>query len=82
MDRRLLAAILGSVGTLVSFRLRVQDSDLLAPEFGLTNDDDPLPELRPFTAYVRTPERTWTLDMPDLTGHHKRPARRWGGVRG
>jgi hypothetical protein len=28
----------------------------------------PLIEFQPSTGYARTPECTWTLDMPDLTG--------------
>jgi type IV secretory pathway TraG/TraD family ATPase VirD4 len=54
-------ALIGTVGTIVAFRLGVTDSKLLAPEIGQS-----LHDLAPYTASVRTDE-TYTLDMPPIS---------------
>lgn len=64
LSPELREAMLGTVGTTVAFRLGATDAELLAPEFGLGRDDDPLPQLRAHQAYARTDGRTWSLSMP------------------
>lgn len=44
-------AVLGNVGSLISFRTSFQDAEKLAPIFGLTEGD--LTDLSPFTAYAK-----------------------------
>ncbi|MCB0055396.1 MAG: hypothetical protein KDE45_00135 [Caldilineaceae bacterium] len=58
------AALIGTTGTLVSFRLGVSDAELIADEFHLTRDDAALTDLRPFVAYAKTGGTTYRLHMP------------------
>ena len=58
------AALLGIVGTIVSFRLGAADAKLLAPEFQLSEqDDDPLHAVPPYHAYARVNGRAPLLKM-------------------
>jgi type IV secretory pathway TraG/TraD family ATPase VirD4 len=58
------AALIGTTGTLVSFRVGVTDAELLTQEFGLLRDDVPLTQLSPFMAYAKTDRSTHYLHMP------------------
>ncbi len=58
------AALIGTTGTLVSFRVGVTDAEILRQEFDLTRDDTPLTQLAPHTAYAKTDQRTYYLRMP------------------
>ena len=60
---KLKAALLGTVGTIVAFRIGAKDVDYIEPEFHLTNDDYSLCELSPFEAYARTGFTTHRLPM-------------------
>jgi len=60
-------ALIGTVGTIVAFRLGVADAELLEPEFQLTNDDRGLFELQQFEAYARQHFRAQRLTMPPVT---------------
>ena len=64
---RLKAALLGTVGTIVAFRIGARDVAYIEPEFRLTNDDYSLCELSPFEAYARTGFTTHRLAMPEVT---------------
>ncbi len=58
------AALLGIVGTIVSFRLGAADAKLLAPEFQLSpQDDEPLQAVPPYHAYARVDGRAPLLKM-------------------
>lgn len=63
------AALLGTVGTIVSFRLGAArlgaaDARLLAPEFQLPpQDDEPLHAVPPYHAYARTNGRAPLVKM-------------------
>jgi type IV secretory pathway TraG/TraD family ATPase VirD4 len=70
---KLRSAMLGTVGTLVAFRIGAKDSDYIEPEFRLTNDDFSLCELSPFEAYARTGYTTHKLTMPEVP-HRAYPA--------
>jgi hypothetical protein len=63
LSPELRAALIGTIGTIVAFRIGPLDAELLAPEFDLNRDDTPLPHLRPSTAYART-DQSWYLTMP------------------
>ena len=67
LTRELRAALLGTVGTIVSFRLGATDAKTLEPEFRLTRDDDPLTALAPYSAHVRSNGLTEHLRMPPIT---------------
>lgn len=66
LSRELRAALIGTAGTIVSFRLGVTDADLLEREFDLCRDDTPLPQLTPYSAYAKTDNTTWYLNMPPV----------------
>lgn len=58
------AVLLGTVGTIVFFRLGAADARLLAPEFQLPpQDDEPLHAVPPHHAYVRVNGRAPLLKM-------------------
>ena len=61
----LKAAVIGTVGTIVAFRIGAKDTDTIEPEFQLTNDDYSLCELPPFEAYIRSGVYTKRLAMPE-----------------
>jgi hypothetical protein len=63
---KLKAALLGTVGTIVAFRIGAKDVGYIEPEFRLTNDDYSLCELAPFEAYARSGFTTHRLAMPML----------------
>ena len=65
LSPRLKAALVGTAGTLIAFRIGAIDAELIEPEFHLTNDDWSLCELAPFEAYVRTGHQTHRLTMPE-----------------
>ena len=60
----LRAALMGTTGTLVSFRVGVTDAQVLDREFALTGDDVPLTQLAPHRAYAKTDQKTYYLRMP------------------
>ena len=62
------AALIGTVGTIVAFRIGAKDTEYIEPEFSLTNDDDTLCELQPHTAYACIGFHTQKLVMP-MIGH-------------
>ena len=66
LPRKLKSALLGTVGTVVAFRIGALDLPLIEPEFQLTNDDYSLCELQPYEAYVRTGFTTSKLAMPEI----------------
>jgi hypothetical protein len=74
---RLKAALLGTAGTIVAFRIGARDVGYIEPEFRLTNDDYSLCELQPFEAYVRGGLTTHRLAMPELVHreYHSAPRR-------
>jgi hypothetical protein len=63
---KLKSALMGAVGTIVSFRIGALDAPLIEPEFRLNRDDWSLCELAPFQAYARTGYSTHLLTMPEL----------------
>ncbi len=62
---KLKAAIMGTIGTTIAFRIGVLDAQLIEPEFRLTRDDYSLCELPPYQSYVRMRDRTLQLSMPE-----------------
>jgi hypothetical protein len=58
------SALIGTAGTVVSFRVGVTDADVLKREFDLTTDDTPLTQLTPHRAYAKTDQRTYYLSIP------------------
>jgi type IV secretory pathway TraG/TraD family ATPase VirD4 len=58
------AALIGTVGTTVAFRVGVNDAAILSEEFGLNREDVPLTQLAPFRAYAKTDRATYYLRMP------------------
>jgi hypothetical protein len=62
---QLKAALMGAVGTIVSFRIGALDAPLIEPEFRLNRDDWSLCELAPFQTYARTGYSTHLLTMPE-----------------
>ncbi len=67
LPRKLRAALIGSAGTIVAFRIGALDAPWIEPEFRLQRDDDTLCELPPYTAYARTGTQTHRLTMPEIT---------------
>jgi type IV secretory pathway TraG/TraD family ATPase VirD4 len=65
LPESLRAAIIGTVGNIVAFRVGARDAEALAPEFSLKPDD--FTGLSAHTAQVRTGERTIVLSMPALS---------------
>lgn len=64
-------AILGTVGSLVSFRLGVTDAERLDPEYPRDNTQKALTELRANVAHVKTPEATYySVEMLGHDYHH------------
>ncbi|MBX3512056.1 MAG: hypothetical protein KF750_00560 [Xanthobacteraceae bacterium] len=59
------AAILGTAGTMLAFRIGALDAAALDPEFALSQDDIALTALPSHRAYVRA-DRTFELHMPGL----------------
>ncbi len=70
---KLRSALIGTAGTIVSFRIGALDVPFIEPEFHLTNSDFSLCELQPFTAYARTGFQTWRMSMPECDAP-ERPA--------
>ncbi len=66
LPRKLKAGLLGTVGTIVSFRIGALDAQYLEPEFQLNLNDISLCELPPFTAYIHEGLVTIQLAMPDV----------------
>jgi hypothetical protein len=64
LSDRLRDTVLGTVGTLVSFRIGPRDARTLAPEFELTRNDSTLVELTPHEAHVRADRTHPHLTMP------------------
>ncbi len=54
-------ALLGNVGSLISFRLGVEDAEILAPHFQIQSED--LSQLEPFKAYVKTLQKNQLLPV-------------------
>ena len=59
-------ALLGTVGTIVSFRVGAQDLKTLNTEFMLGENDHTLIRLNPYNALARTDKEVETLTMPDI----------------
>lgn len=68
------AAMIGTTGTLVAFRLGVSDADMLADELALTRDDIPLTQLEPFRAYAKNDRATYYLRMPATSARRFEPS--------
>jgi type IV secretory pathway TraG/TraD family ATPase VirD4 len=68
LDPLLYAALVGTVGTTVAFKIGTRDAEKLAPEFDRKPSD--LSLLEPYTAFVRTGERTVYLAMPTCPVKH------------
>ena len=66
---KLRAALIGTAGTIVSFRIGARDVPYIEPEFQLKRDDYSLCELEPYEAYVRSGLITHRLTMPEITAH-------------
>ena len=66
LTAELRQALIGTVGTIVTFRIGATDAETLAPEFGFESQDTPLPQLPPYTAYAKT-DAVHLLTMPPLT---------------
>ncbi|MCP4182690.1 MAG: type IV secretory system conjugative DNA transfer family protein, partial [Hyphomicrobiales bacterium] len=66
LPQKLKAGLLGTVGTIVSFRIGALDTQYIEPEFHMNNDDYTLCELQPFTAYIRAGLMTTLLSMPQI----------------
>ena len=66
LPRKLKAGLLGTVGTIVSFRIGALDTQYIEPEFHMNRDDYTLCELQPFTAYIRAGLITTLLSMPQI----------------
>jgi len=54
LDKPFSSALIGTVGTTVSFRLGIRDANLLTEEFELNRNHMALHELEPFTAHMRS----------------------------
>lgn len=67
---KLRAALLGTAGTIVSFRIGALDVPYVEPEFHLRTDDWSLCELQPYEAYIRSGYHTHRLTMPEITAPH------------
>ena len=66
LDLKLKSALIGTVGTIVSFQLGALDAETLEAEFKLYPDDYSLCELNPFMAYIRSGLSTQLLSMPQF----------------
>lgn len=66
LPHKLKAGLLGTVGTIVSFRIGALDTQHIEPEFQLNLNDISLCELPPFTAYIHEGLVTTMLAMPDV----------------
>jgi type IV secretory pathway TraG/TraD family ATPase VirD4 len=64
LSPELRAALLGTAGTIVCFRIGVRDTDTLAPEFALTRFETQLTDLPPHAAYIKTAGAVTRLHMP------------------
>ena len=64
LDSSLRAAVIGTVGTKISFAIGSKDAEVLAPEVSLKTDD--LTRLLPYTAYVDAGGPTIPLRMPTI----------------
>ena len=64
LDTSLRAALIGTVGTKVSFAIGTKDAEVLAPEVSLKPDD--LSRLLPYMAYVDIGGPTLALRMPPI----------------
>ncbi len=66
LPHKLKAGLLGTVGTIVSFRIGALDTQFIEPEFQMNIDDFSLCELQPYTAYIRSGLYTILLSMPEM----------------
>lgn len=65
LGEELQEAVLGTVGSLVSFRLGVTDNKRLELEYPLDNTQKALTELRAGVAHIKTPESTfYSVELP------------------
>lgn len=67
LSPKLKSALIGSIGTIVSFQLGAVDADTLEAEFKLYADDYSLCELNPFMAYIRSGLSTKLLEIPNIS---------------
>lgn len=64
LSKEMQSAIFGTVGTVMSFRIGLEDEDVLKGQFDL-KPKDKLSGLDPYTAFVRTDD-TYFLTMPEV----------------
>ena len=62
----LKSALLGTVGTVVAFRLGARDALELQSEFLIPSNDYTLQSLRRYSSYARSDGEIWSLFMPDI----------------
>ena len=60
----LRAGLIGTVGSIVSFKIGVREAEILAPEFALKPSD--FTAMEPHKTYIRTGECSMELGMPPL----------------
>ena len=70
----LRAALIGTVGTILAFKIGARDAETLAPEFSLKPSDFSL--LEPHMAYLRSGANTVELKMPAVRAKRFPSARR------
>jgi hypothetical protein len=69
LDEKIKEAVFGNIGTVVSYRIGVEDAELLAKQFEPVFTEYDLVNLNRFTAAVRllahgTPQRSFSLQVP------------------
>jgi hypothetical protein len=67
LDDVLRKAIIGTVATLVAFRVGVSDAEVLEKEMGIHPVHKKLYELEPYTAHARSVSGSQFLHMPEIT---------------
>ena len=74
LDNSLRAALIGTVGTKVSFAIGTKDAEVLAPEVSIKPDD--LTRLLPYTAHIDAGGPSISLRMPPIVAKRFPSARR------
>lgn len=67
LSRELQAALFGTVGSLVAFKVGAKDVDIVNKQFGFSQNDSRLLELSPYKAYVRSGSLNAVVEMPDIS---------------
>lgn len=65
-EKKFIPSLIGGMGTLVSLRTSVKDTQFLEQEYELTHEHEHLHQIPRHVAYVRGPERTIQLEMEEL----------------